>query len=74
MLVAGTLGSYVRAMRDDDEIARVQPTSALALAPMSLDLGGYLGQRIRLQIVDEDSTTSGAKHVGIVVDDFRAVL
>jgi hypothetical protein len=74
MLVAGALGSYVRALQGDREIARVQPTHAHELVPMSLNLGGYVGQIVRLQIVDEDATTEGARHVGIVVDDLRIVL
>jgi hypothetical protein len=74
MLVAGTQGSYVRALRDDGEIARVQPTDAHLLSPRSLVLAGYLGQRIRLQIVDGDSRARGEKHVGIVVDDIRGAL
>jgi hypothetical protein len=74
MLVAGTLGTYVRALRGDDEIARVQPTDYHVLTPRSLELGGYVGQRMRLQVVDEDAKNQGEKHVGIVVDDFRFAL
>jgi hypothetical protein len=71
LLVAGGLGSYVRALRGDEEIARVQPKQTQALTPRSLLLDRWVGQTIRLELVDEDSTNQGRSHVGIVVDDVR---
>jgi hypothetical protein len=72
LLVAGSTGTYVRAMHDDDEVARVQPVDAVGLSPRSLDVGRWVGQRIRIQVVDETKTeAAGEEHPGIVVDDFR---
>jgi Dolichyl-phosphate-mannose-protein mannosyltransferase len=74
VLVAGALGSYVRAMSGEEEIARVQPVDTKTLAPKSLELDRWVGQTIRLEIVDEDSASRGPAHLGIVVDDLRSVL
>jgi hypothetical protein len=71
LLVAGSLGSYVRAMRGDEEIGRVQPVETQGLAPRSLELDAWVGQTIRVEVVDEDSTRVGKTHLGIVVDDLR---
>jgi hypothetical protein len=71
-LVAGGVGSYVRALHDQDEIARVQPTDAESVETKSLLLDRWVGQTIRIQIVDSDAS-SRAAHRGIVVDDFRVV-
>jgi hypothetical protein len=71
LLVAGALGSYVRALRGDEEIGRVQPKDTQSLAPRSLELDRWVGETIRLEIVDDDSTNVGKAHHGIVVDDLR---
>ena len=71
LLVAGTQGAYVRAMHDRDEVARVQPTDAQAMVPRSLELGAWVGQTVRLQIVDEGQRPAGDVPAGIVVDDLR---
>jgi hypothetical protein len=72
LLVAGARGSYVRAMHGEEEIARVQPADAHALVPKDLELTGWVGQTIRIQIVDEETSAMGESHTGIVVDDLRA--
>jgi bacillopeptidase F (M6 metalloprotease family) len=41
------------------------------LAPKSFELDRWIGQTIRIEIVDEDSTSAGTDHRGIVVDDLR---
>jgi hypothetical protein len=74
LLVAGALGSYVRAMKGDEEIARVQPNQTQTVTPKSLELDRWVGQTIRLEIVDDDATTTGPQHVGIGVDDLRMAL
>jgi hypothetical protein len=72
LLVAGSLGTYVRAMDGEDEVARVQPTDSRAMAPRSLDVERCLGHSIRLEIVDSEQTAAaGDAHAGIVVDDLR---
>jgi hypothetical protein len=72
LLVAGSLGTYVRAMQDDEEVARVQPNDTKAMAPRSLDLERCVGRSIHLQIVDDVQTAAaGDEHAGIVVDDLR---
>jgi hypothetical protein len=72
MLVAGALGTYVRAMSGDDEIARVQPTDPRSMQPGSFDVERWVGQPIHVEIVDDVQTTAaGEEHPGIVVDDLR---
>jgi hypothetical protein len=72
LLVAGSLGTYVRAMHGDDEIARAQPVDARTMAPRFLDVQRWVGQPIHLEIVDAERTeVAGAEHPGIVVDDIR---
>ncbi len=71
LLVAGGLGSYVRATCGDEEIGRVQPLDPQAFAPKSLELGPWVGRTIRVEIVDEDATRVDRAHLGIVVDDLR---
>jgi hypothetical protein len=58
-------------MRGDEEIGRVQPVETQGLAPRSLELDAWVGQTIRVEVVDEDSTRVGKTHLGIVVDDLR---
>jgi hypothetical protein len=75
LLVAGGLGTFVRALHGDgdDEIARVQPLDAAAMAPRSLDVARWRGQPIRIEIVDTiRSEAAGEPHPGIIVDDIRA--
>lgn len=72
LLVAGSSGGYVRALHEGDEVARVQPVDAAALAPRSLDVARWVGQSVTVEIVDEVKTeAAGEEHPGIVVDDLR---
>jgi hypothetical protein len=73
MLVAGTLGAYVRALRGAEEIGRVQPADTHVMTARSLELDAHVGERITLEVVDEEATEEGRARVGIVVDDLRAV-
>jgi hypothetical protein len=69
--LAGDEHCHVRAMLGDREIGRATADDDEHLQPQSIDLRGFVGQTITLELVDDNAAATRNSSSGITVDDVR---